>query len=108
MIDIKELLQTAAENTDCQYRDDYSGRGMFGSKCVAIVGDADNLVEAFKQVVLELTDRLFTDAIDAVGDEEHDDAYRTREEVGTHLETLLTRREDGMGLQYVWYWPKIN
>lgn len=65
-------------------RDDYSGRGMYGATCVAVVGDAATFAD-FIQAVTEVTGG----------------AVRARS-----LASIC--RQDSMGFDTVYYWPGLT
>ena len=64
---------------DVDIRDDYSGRGMFGEECLAVVGDNYTL-------------DVFLDAARYFGIKA----------------SLRTMQQDSMGLSSVYYWPHIK
>lgn len=87
-----QALSDWLEDEDFTLRSDYSGRGMYGSKCVAIVGDS----------AWSLNNVLRDALADAVT--EDDDTYRD------FIATLVRREpeSDSMGLSSVWYWPGVQ
>jgi hypothetical protein len=74
-------------------RDDYSGRGMYGERCLAIV--TDDSAWTLRGEIEEIRDtcKQF---------DQHDEA--------DDLTLLLSKipREDSMGLSSVYYWPSIT
>jgi len=98
----KHDIDTAAMESDVELRSGYSGRGMYGAECWAVVGDRAELT-AFEQhlakaaTLNELNDTGQYDAETAI------DAYMEQ------LETVQNkRREDSMGMNHVWYYPSID
>lgn len=70
-----------------EYRD-YSGRGMCGDRCFAIV--SDNPVDTILELVSEAVSYL-----------EPDEALEV-------IESLRASRQDSMGLSSVIYWPRLT
>lgn len=70
---------------------DYSGRGMFGRRCVGYTGD-NPIRAAFELATV----------IAAEGDGEP-----TIDDVRGALENLGTPCSDAMGLGTIWYWPSV-
>lgn len=52
MENIKELIKDFCDDEGLNYRDDYSGRGMYGRSCVAV--DRDNPLETLSGISLIL------------------------------------------------------
>lgn len=81
----REDYEALVENIDAQLggdvdvRDDYSGRGMYGATCLAVVGD-NYVLEVFLEGA-----RFY--GIDA---------------------RLGNMAQDSMGLSHVFYWPSIE
>lgn len=79
---IKEIIKFCKN-----YRDKYSGRGMYGKTCYAIVADSTR----------DLINELF-EVVDSPNVEEFD-----------ALQWLCTNfKEDDMGLSKVFYWTQIS
>jgi hypothetical protein len=75
-----EQLEDVMTQLDVEVRTDYSGRGMYGDKCLAIVGDLRDLL------------RFAAELTQAIGVEDAND--------------ILGRvRSDSMGLSSVYYFP---
>jgi hypothetical protein len=79
------LIESFCDDYGYEYRDNYSGRGMFGKECAGIVTDENVL-----QVVLALSDYMHECGIDCVKDELGRVCY------------------DNMGLDVVIYFPSIS
>jgi hypothetical protein len=112
-INLAELIREAADCTDeLFFRKNYSGRGMFGRKCVALTGDLRDIQKAIGEVHKSLVDHLF-DAMEELFDlemnsEEQEQMYATRNEVLSAIETLARWKIDSMGLSQVVYWENIQ
>ena len=88
MENIKELIREYCENEGLNYRDDYSGRGMFGEKCIGITCENS----------LDVLCRLFTYLVDS--DEELD---------GCDVQNALGEpKQDSMGMGSILYFPEIT
>lgn len=79
---LREACDIAGIDPDA-LRLDYSGRGMFGAKCVGIVVDGSDDLLAFVEAVAEVAD-----------DTTHPFARGVR--------------EDSMGLSRIYYWPGVE
>lgn len=88
MNNIKTFIEEFCEEQELGYREDYSGRGMFGSRCVGIVcGDPlSTLAELFAFIV---------DSDDGISGGEIQDALGKPE-------------EDSMGMRNILYFPKLR
>lgn len=82
----------------------YSGRGMYGKKCVAIGGSMENCQRAMSQIILRLIDE-YTDEVMEVSDEEVESLEKT---LGDHIEKLCAWKTDNWGHDIVLYWPEIE
>lgn len=79
--EIKTAIKEAAMDTECRFSDDYSGRGMYGARCVSISGEPDALWETCMAAQMQLAE---SDIM------------------------LRPPRRDSMGLGEVWYWPGLR
>lgn len=88
MENIKELVKEYCEDEGLDYREDYSGRGMFGRRCVAITCDNP----------LNVLCELFAYIVDS--DEDLD---------GCDVQCALGEpKQDSMGMRSVLYFPKLK
>lgn len=92
------ITQSTIQELDQYFDDvrtDYSGRGMFGKECLAVV--TDESAWTLRGEIQEILDGL--DPTDATNDDLQDG-----------LEALLDRepRQDSMGLSTVYYWPNVQ
>lgn len=83
---IIEVMEEFCEENDYRFRDDYSGRGMFGRTCVGFVVDSGCDVLS---TMIELTEMLIDNDIEYVSDK------------------LGTIRQDSMGTGTIIYFPKL-
>lgn len=82
---IAEYIKSYCNDFGCKYLDNYSGRYMYGKKCIGIITDRNML-----EVMLELADYLHECGIEKASEE---------------LEQV---RWDNMGLDMVIYFPRIS
>ena len=88
MNNIKTFIEEFCEEQELDYREDYSGRGMFGSRCVGIVCDNPlSTLSAFFAYII--------DSDDNIGGCEVQDALGNPE-------------EDSMGMRNILYFPKLR
>ena len=98
---IARALQSLEESGDIQnYRDNYSGRAMYGKRCLA--ADINRETSAAKIVALIISECL-TDLVD-----ECDSEFDLKDAVESLCSDLSNVREDSMGLGTVVYWPRIQ
>lgn len=90
-----ELIVDLHDGEDFQIRVDYSGRGMFGEKCLGIVG-SDTATVIYK-------------IMDAIMDE-YGDEKDTQLELFHELAEMLSNgsKQDSMGLQRIIYFPSVE
>jgi len=88
MQNIKELIEKYCEEEGLDFREDYSGRGMFGRCCVGITCD-DPLSKLIG---------LFAYIMDSDNELE---AYEVQE-------TLGKPKQDSMGMSCILYFPKLK
>lgn len=88
MNNIKTFIEEFCEEQELDYREDYSGRGMFGDGCVGIVCDnpLSTLSELFAYII---------DSDDSISGCEVQDALGKPE-------------EDNMGMRNILYFPKLR
>ena len=85
---LQELIKDAAECADeVTFRNGYSGRGMYGKKCVGIVGTMINCMAVIAEVIKTCKD-----------DEDFDEA----------VDTLLQFTTDNMGWDVIVYWEELE
>lgn len=88
MENIKELVKEYCEDKGLDFREDYSGRGMYGRSCMAITCDnpLNTLCELFAYIV---------DSDDDL------DGYDVRRVLGEP-------KQDSMGMSSILYFPKMR
>lgn len=93
---IAKLVKDACEQTEdsdyeVRFRNDYSGRGMYGRRCIGIVGSE----KGCKQVVAEVLKQAHSDPSSDL-------------EFDTVADTLLDYDRDSMGRDIIMYWPQVD
>lgn len=86
---IKDAVEQYGDEDAVSFRNDYSGRGMYGRQCVGIVGDESTCMKIVGQVI--------KDAHAQGMDFEFDEA----------VDTLLDSCRDSMGRDIIVYWPEV-
>jgi hypothetical protein len=87
---IKDAVAQYGDTDSVRFRDSYSGRGMYGRECVAIVGSEGACQQIVAQVIKELHGLLHL----------HFDEL---------VDTLLCSERDSMGRSdIVLYWPGLQ
>jgi hypothetical protein len=77
---------------DVGFRNNYSGRGMYGRKCVGITGSEQECQQVIAAVIKEAHSRADQD------DLEFDDV----------VDAVLDFSKDSMGFDMILYWPNIE
>jgi hypothetical protein len=88
----------------------YSGRGMYGKTCTAIVGTMTDCQRVIAEVLKQAAQDVFDSAIDAGddGDREANAAYDKNDQLSALIEKLVNFSWDSMGLDVVVYWPRME
>ena len=90
-IDAYEVLIQVCEDLDCQVRNDYSGRNMYGRKCIAI--QCDSPLSLIGQILNNVRD--------------YEDVDNEIEEIfSLFAETDI--RTDNLGLDKLLYFPSVS
>lgn len=93
-------IQEISESMDVDFRDDYSGRGMYGETCVGVVGSPSELMD----VIIEVIKVLANDMVNAI---EHN-PYAPLDDFEKAVDKLFSYRTGHMGMDMIFYWPDIN
>ncbi len=88
---LQNALQLLCEQVDDEvsFRNDYSGRGMYGKSCVGITGSKSGCMQIIAEVIKASVN----------------DTEMTVEEV---VDMLLNFEQDSMGLDVILYWPDLE
>jgi hypothetical protein len=94
---LQELIEEACKQTEgsgaeVNFRNSYSGRGMYGQQCVGITGGRKDCMRVIAEVIkMAYAESIENDDIDK------DDA----------VDTLLDHDQDSMGHDIILYWPQL-
>lgn len=80
----ESVIKEFCDEYGYDFRDDYSGRYMFGETCIGIVGDNTTLI------CMQLTDYLNDEGCEDI------------------ISKLGTPRTDNMGMSYIVYFPDFH
>ena len=105
---IQSMIQEIASECDMEFRDDYSGRGMYGKQCIAVVGSRSQFEEFQSELISFMMDEIHSTAIDAEGEEEMRASHDLLSTSQAFVRQLFNSREDNMGLDMVFYWPSVQ
>lgn len=101
---LKEACEAAGEDF-ASFRNDYSGRGMYGSKCVGIVGSTVACRLIIAEVIKEMGENLSGIAQCAT----HDVLCDAEKDFAEGVDTLLGFSDDSMGMGgVILYWPGLE
>lgn len=102
-----ELINEAVADSDEVEARSYSGRAMYGHRCLAITGPHQACLELLKQVHNIALAELFDIAVDLGDNDDADanDAYAARDWLTDIVDTMLSYNTDSMGHDIVMYWP---
>lgn len=81
---VKEIIADFCESNELEFREDYSGRGMYGRTCIGIV--CDDTLGTLMQLVDAIRDELDISLYDVLG----------------------SPKMDSMGLSSILYFPYAN
>lgn len=97
------------ERPDLSLRTDYSGRAMYGKRCVGLDGDLDSIQKFLKEVHTAIID-MVVDANDVSDDDEEglQNAHKVRHEAYDMIALLTDFRWDSMGRGMIYYWPRFE
>lgn len=105
---ILEFLIEAAHANCVSLRTDYSGRGMFGRKCIGLTGTDSEVNAVISETLQMAVQDLFTDTVDLDGDDTTA-AYNKNDDVQRAIATLIGgSARDSMGRDIIVYWPDVE
>ena len=95
MSTIQELLKEfCKDSSEVSFRNDYSGRGMYGRRCVGITGRESDCMAVIAEVITDCHNRC-----------EFDEDF----DFGKAVDILLRcQSRDSMGLDVIIYWPNLK
>lgn len=109
MDSVQKLLKAACEDMgeEVSFRNDYSGRGMYGKRCVGITGSRGDCQRVIAEVLRQMTQELFDAAIDCDEGEENA-AYDLNDAVQENIDKLMHQSMDSMGLDVIVYFERLE
>lgn len=107
MSDLLKEFADFAQEAGYRVRTDYSGRAMYGKKCLAVVGDEAPLGTILEFISCELENRVYHGADDSSNEicMDHGDYSKILDFMNLMRSTMAS---DNMGRQAVYYWPGID
>jgi hypothetical protein len=111
MESIQKQLQAACDDMggECELRDNYSGRAMYGKRCIGITGSMRDCQKVIASVLGTMSQDLFDTAINCDdSDREATAAYDLNDKVQEAIDSLMAFSWDSMGLDVIVYWPDIE
>ena len=106
--DLKDACDSSGEVT---FHNDYSGRGMYGRRCVGIAGNKTSCQLVIAQVIKDLgwrVSRVSKESIDPDYSATPEDLDETMEKFEQNVEHLLQYSSDDLGLHSIVYWPNME
>ena len=99
-INVVELLEQFGPDMGVTFHKDYSGRGMYGRTCVALIASQCEVDGVISAVICDMVAGL----VDQPKEAKFDYSLAVQDAV----DKLLTeQRRDNMGLDVVVYWPSL-
>lgn len=109
MNSIQSIIKAAChQHGEVEFRDDYSGRSMYGTECIGITGSMRDCQNVLGSLISQLTHDTFMSAMNARDGAEEDAAYDFNDEVQSTLALLTSFEIDSMGQDNIMYWPGIK
>lgn len=108
MQSVQQLLKAACEDSgEVDFRNDYSGRGMYGKRCVGITGSRGDCQRVIGEVLRTMVQELFDASIDCADGEENA-AYDLNDTVQENIDKLMQQSMDSMGLDVIVYFERLE
>ena len=108
---LKEACEDAGEDF-ASFRNDYSGRGMYGSRCVGITGTMGECQPILAQVIKNMSMNLSAVAKESMDPDfsaTEDDLADTENEFDKQVDALMNFSQDSMGMSgVILYWPGLK
>lgn len=80
------IMEAAIQSGEVGFRNDYSGRGMFGRSCVGITGSIGNCMAVVGAVI----------------------KTALRDDLDATVDAMLDFSQDSMGYDVIMYWPALE
>jgi hypothetical protein len=109
MDSLQKMIKAACTDMgdEAGFRNDYSGRGMYGKRCVGITGTWKDCQRVIAAVLGNLTQELFDASIDCDEGEENV-AYDLNDKTQTAIDQLMNFSFDQMGYDVIIYWERLE
>jgi len=107
----QDLKDACESHGGVDFRNDYSGRGMYGRRCVGITGDHEQCHAVLAEVIKDMAARLARVAKESMDPDYSatlDDLITTQETFGDNIDTLMSFAQDSMGYNVIIYWPSLK
>ncbi len=98
---VQRIRAACEDDGDISIRTDYSGRGMYGRRCVGITGSLHMCMAIISEVIKELIDDIDVD----MNETEHQSA---KSYACSAVDGLLAFEQDSMGYDVILYWAEIQ
>ena len=115
MQSIQQLLKDACEEAgdeSINFRNDYSGRGMYGRRCVGITGTMAECQLIIAEVIKQMSSSLVAAALAAGGAVDitlADQLADKEDDFDLNVTRLLNFCRDSMGMSgVILYWPELE
>lgn len=89
---VRDAILDAAEYAGVEIREDYSGRAMYGERCIGIVGDVADLVRVVAEAQAIVTQEAEEDSLSPL----------------TSATRIPGPKSDSMGREAIFYWPDLR
>lgn len=108
---LKDAVDAIGQNDIVEFRNHYSGRGMFKKDCIGIVGSMAECMLVIGHVIKEMAEALVSVAKESVDPDYSatpEDLCDTEMLFDQNIDILLNYNIDSMGRQYILYWPALE
>lgn len=106
-MNLQERIKQACNEIGDVTCESYSGRGMYGDKCLGIVGSSRDCYKVLAFVIGSQAQELFDDALQS-SDDNINQLHDENDDLQSNINTLIADfRTDSMGYDIVMYWPEI-
>lgn len=102
-----DTIKQVCHESGIEFCSDYSGRAMYGDRCIGIVGSVSECTKVIAIVIQNLNEELFDNAV-SMGDHNVNEVYDFKSYVQSSISELLDYRMDSMGYDYIFYWPDLT
>jgi hypothetical protein len=100
---LQERIKDVAMSMGIGFRHHYSGRGMFGRKCIGVDGSPLACKQLLSQVASDLAELVFAHTSMDI-----ERGAQTLESVQEQFGQLMTYSQDNMGYDIIMYWEDLQ